>query len=551
MCYQVSQIFPLLIWKQLKNLLNLWHPWHYASGQLVTHLEAVMIDIKRLFILALVPLFLMVANTVSAQPVLVEPGHALIQIADSVNPIDASQADLDLLCAFENEGNIESIAIEPGPGLFVQISSGGFTSLDTCIFSIDSLTGVTNLVNQSTGFGINSRGTDMQFDPSFGFFVTQNQNADELNFVDVLGITGTYAPVSAPLFGSATFGMDFSAGAGGSDVLPGDIVFTGDVAANGIHSIYFGSLGSVLHTTPPTPGDDMVIQPDGDWVHVPDFSGVITAYQPFPPHVGTPSATGLNVLGMFDDASLPFVFGSRASVCDPNGMVYVSYSGGQGGTGLFRVDEALTTSTLVLTIADPKGIQDINVGPSAGSLGSSVYFTVHDSVTFGEEVWELDLACGEVIPDIDIKFCSNPNGFNCKKQGNTPLTIFGTAALDITDIDISSLRLCLASAPDTCTGAPNSWSIADRGDPTTDLGASECAIIDDVEQDFLNPDGFDDLDVAFDTQEFTGFIGCPLDKGEASPTLIIRGFLLDGTEVFSTPVNDVGIDQLIRKGGKS
>ena len=69
-----------------------------------------------------------------------------------------------------------------------------------------------------------------------------------------------------------------------------------------------------------------------------------------------------------------------------------------------------------------------------------------------------------------------------------------------------------------CTGAPMDWSIDDRGNPMTDLGASECTIIDGVEQDYLNTDGFDDLDVAFDTQELvalTGF-GCPLDKNEAS-----------------------------------
>ena len=508
---------------------------------------------KQLFILGLASLFLLPASTVSAQVVAVEPGHALNQIADSVAPLDPSQADLDLLCAFENEGNIESIAIGPGLSLFVQISSGGFTSLDTCIFSIDSLTGITSLVTPSTQFGINSRGTDMQFDPGFGILVTQNQNAGELGFVTLGGLTGTYSLVTPPVFSTGTFGMDFSAGVGGSDVPAGDIVFTSDVTATGLHSTFFGSGASILHVTPPTAGDDMVIQPEGDWIHVPDVEGVITEYLPFAPHVGTPSATGLNIAGMFSNALLPFVFGSRASVCDTNGMVYVSYSGGNGGTGLFRVDEALTTATLVLTALGTKGINDINVGPTAGGLGSSVYFTVHDSETAGEEVWEVDLACGEVIPDIDIKFCSNPNGFNCKSRGKTPLTIFGTASLNVTTIDILSLRLCLASDPTVCTGAPMDWSIDDRGNPMTDLGASECAIIDGVEQDFLNPDEFDDLDVAFDTQELVGLtgFGCPLDKNEASATLIIRGSLNDGTEVFSTPVGDVGIDQLIRKGGKS
>jgi len=171
---------------------------------------------KRLFILGLASLLLLPASTVSAQIVAVEPGHTLTQIADSFAPLDPSQSGLDTACAFGNLGNVESIAVGVANKLYIQISSGGFTSLDTCVFEVDSLTGFTSLVNPSTGFGINSRGTDMQFDPSFGFFVTQNQNADELSFVDVFGFTGTYALVSAPLFGTATFGMDFSTGAGGS-----------------------------------------------------------------------------------------------------------------------------------------------------------------------------------------------------------------------------------------------------------------------------------------------------------------------------------------------
>ena len=97
------------------------------------------------------------------------------------------------------------------------------------------------------------------------------------------------------------------------DVPAGDIVFTSDVAATGLHSTFFGSFASFLHTTPPTPGDDMVIQPDGDWVHVPDFAGVITAYSPAPGHVPTPSATGLNPLGIYGAAGRPFGCGKFLS----------------------------------------------------------------------------------------------------------------------------------------------------------------------------------------------------------------------------------------------
>ena len=84
---------------------------------------------------------------------------------------------------------------------------------------------------------------------------------------------------------------DFSAGAGGSVVPPGDVVFTGDSGAHGIHHTPFGGLATTFVIVPIVPGDDIVIQPDGDWVHVPDFGGIITAYTPDVAHVPTPSAT--------------------------------------------------------------------------------------------------------------------------------------------------------------------------------------------------------------------------------------------------------------------
>ena len=151
-----------------------------------------------------------------------------------------------------------------------------------------------------------------------------------------------------------------------------------------------------------------------------------------------------------------------------------------------------------------------------------------------------------IAVDIDIKFCSNPNAFNCKSRGKTPVTIFGTEDLDVTEIDISSLRLCIDG---TCVeSAPLAWSFADRGDPTTDLGAEECAIVEDVEQDYLNPDGYLDLDVAFDSQQIATLIDCSgLVKNDVSGTLYLTGELMDGTPIFSEPIGDPGIDQLVKK----
>ena len=211
--------------------------------------------------------------------------------------------------------------------------------------------------------------------------------------------------------GPKTFGMDISAGVGGSDVPANEIVFTADVGG-GVKSAPFGGPAVPHVPAPLTGGDDLVIQPDGDWVHVGDFTQPLTAYShnPVAPfHTVTPSA--LDIQTIFANATLPFVFGSRATVCDSTGDLYISYSGSPGGSGIFRVDETLTTATLVLTIGQTaqgqtEGLHDLILGPSTGTVGNaggnSVFFTVHDLITAGEEVWEVTVPeCPTDVAQID------------------------------------------------------------------------------------------------------------------------------------------------------
>jgi hypothetical protein len=153
--------------------------------------------------------------------------------------------------------------------------------------------------------------------------------------------------------------------------------------------------------------------------------------------------------------------------------------------------------------------------------------------------------CGFLPVKIDVKFCSNPNGYTCGKSGKLPVTIFGDSVFHVADIDVSTLRLCLASNPAICTGPPPAYSIADRGNPRTDLGASSCLVVDTVEMHYLHPDGYNDLDAAFDAAQVSTIIGCAgLDKNDISGTLIVKGMLYNGIEFQSVPYNTVGIDQL-------
>ncbi|OFW00098.1 MAG: hypothetical protein A3F68_01490 [Acidobacteria bacterium RIFCSPLOWO2_12_FULL_54_10] len=251
-----------------------------------------------------------------AQVVLVEPGHALNQIVDSAVPLNPTQALLETTLPV---GEIESVGIHPVTGdIYIQLQDppGAFTSTTTHIFKVTPL-GVVTPVKINIGFGINSRGTDLHFDPLSGLLITQDQN-----FGGSAGQVATVAPGTGivgfwtllpPPFASAgnTFGMDISKGTGGSDVPFGEALFTADVAATGMHSAPPGGPVTTHTPTPVGPGDDLVIQPDGDWVHVGDFNTPLEAYNPAVPEPHATALSPLDIQTMFTNAGLPFVFGSR------------------------------------------------------------------------------------------------------------------------------------------------------------------------------------------------------------------------------------------------
>ena len=189
----------------------------------------------------------------------------------------------------------------------------------------------------------------------------------------------------------------------------------------------------------------------------------------------------------------------------------------------------------------------------SGDFQSLESVLVSVSGTWSDPTFDnLSFEWAAVVLDIDIKFCSDPNAFNCKKKGVLPVTIFGTEAFDVADIDIGTLQLCKEDLS-FCTGAPRNHSIADRGDPTSDLGAAQCTLLEVdpgifEEQDYLTIDGFLDLDVAFEAREVQVMLVdfCSGAKKTASEALIIIGSTIDGTPIpiYSVPIGNTGIDQL-------
>jgi hypothetical protein len=374
----------------------------------------------------------LLALNLTAQVTKVEAGHTLQKIVDSANPIHPSQS---LLTSTLPQGTVESIGLDPAGNIYVQVGSftgGPYKSATTHIFKITP-GGVVTVLAANTGFGINNRGTDLIYHPATAQLLTQDQNNNRIASVDPgTGTIASHAPFDfSPSLG--TFGAAIAGGIG--IVPPGYLAFVSDTIATGLYSTPFGG-PAVKHATPPTPGDDIVIQPDGDWVHAPDTSGgPLAAYNPTT-FARTDSATGLNVRGMFLGAGLPFVFGTRLAGCSNTGEMYATYSGGPGGPAVFRVNEPLTTATMVAQITPPynKGIQDIAFGKATSGWGNSVYMTVNrGDAGNAVEVWELTAPCGTVL--IDLKPGSNPNCVQPAGGGSAPVSILGSGTFNAATVN--------------------------------------------------------------------------------------------------------------------
>jgi hypothetical protein len=196
------------------------------------------------------------------------------------------------------------------------------------------------------------------------------------------------------------------------------------------------------------------------------------------------------------------------------------------------------------------GVFNANLYRFDPSTGSGVNLGVVAGLPITEQYTMATFDATAIEVAIDIKFCSDPNAFNCKKKGVLPVTIFGTEDFDVEGIDISSLQLCTEDLLN-CTNAPIDWSVADRGDPEFDLGAAMCAVVEVEEgifeeQDYLTQDGFLDLDAAFEASEVQDMLGtfCSDVKGATSEPLVITGTTLDGATIFSVPLPNLGTDQL-------
>jgi hypothetical protein len=112
---------------------------------------------------------------------------------------------------------------------------------------------------------------------------------------------------------------------------------------------------------------------------------------------------------------------------------------------------------------------------------------------------------------LDIRPGSCPNPLNPKSGGVLPAAIFGTADLEVRDIDPSTIEL--GGVP------PLRWCFGDAGTPPA--GESECLCAE------TGGDGFVDLTLKFDVPELVAKLG-EVEPGQIV-TISITGALYDGT----------------------
>jgi len=187
-------------------------------------------------------------------------------------------------------------------------------------------------------------------------------------------------------------------------------------------------------------------------------------------------------------------------------------------------------------LRDFTGITTVAIGDRDMNGVASVYFTA-DIDTKGtstttddtEGYFRVDVQAGTpgIELPLDIKPGSCPNSYNAASEGVLPVAILGAMDFDVSQIDVSTVRISRAGggvAPNEGPPGPHSV-IADVGTPFVGEGC-ECHGV--------GGDGIADLSLHFLSELVgpgLGLLGAP---GGESVELTVTGMLSDGTPFFST-----------------
>jgi hypothetical protein len=130
---------------------------------------------------------------------------------------------------------------------------------------------------------------------------------------------------------------------------------------------------------------------------------------------------------------------------------------------------------------------------------------------------------GEIQVPLDVKPTSCPNPLNVKSRGKLPAAILGTADLDVTQIDVSTLLLEGV--------APIRFDYQDVATPFEPfIGKKDCH----EDCNTLGPDGYLDLTLKFERQAIVAALGDVSDR--ECVVVHLTGAMLDGTPIVGEDV---------------
>ncbi len=165
-----------------------------------------------------------------------------------------------------------------------------------------------------------------------------------------------------------------------------------------------------------------------------------------------------------------------------------------------------------------------------------VMYTITRTWTSTDECAELSISCVQTITVMkvalymDIKPGSCPNPLNRESHGVLPISLLGTMDFDVTEIDITSVRLLRADgvggevAPNE--GPPGPHSVFE--DVATPFDGEPCDCHEETN------DGILDLSMKFRTQALVDVLELGAMAGGDEVELVITGLLLDETEFTAT-----------------
>ena len=230
-------------------------------------------------------------------------------------------------------------------------------------------------------------------------------------------------------------------------------------------------------------------------------------------------------------------------IADPNGpyTVFVGNPLTLDGSGSTDPDDDIVS---YLWDLDDDGIYETDAGTEAILTVNYAYlesinllidhtYTIHLKVTDSEGQSDIAETTLTILPkpavqvSVDIKPGGCPNPLNTKSSGVLPVAILGTADLDVTTIDPTSILLAGVQ--------PLRSSLEDVGTPLVDANDCDCTN--------LGPDGLIDLTLKFETQKIVETIG-EVNHGDIRE-LQLTGILYDPAP-YETPIE--GADCIVIKG---